>query len=151
MPSSIAAVPIQTSAAARAAAAWRDGGPGTVIRWRDPFVSPQWLRVLGALMRAYRLVFVCALQLLPRSSYGAPAHSVLDPELAPAARAAAYASSTSQEQIIDAVEKRYHAKVVRVSATTVDGRPALRLRLLSAQRVWSVVVDAATGQVLAGG
>ena len=102
-------------------------------------------------MRAYRIVLVCALQLLPRLSYGAPVHSALAAELAPAARAAAYASSTSQEQIIDAVEKRYHAKVVRVSATTVDGRPALRLRLLSAQRVWSVVVDAATGQVLAGG
>ena len=102
-------------------------------------------------MRACRLVFVCTLQLLPRLSYGAPVHSALVPELAPAARAAAYASSASQEQIIDVVEKRYHAKVVRVSATSVDGRPALRLRLLSAQRVWSLVVDAATGQVLSGG
>ena len=133
MPSSIAAVPIQTSVATCAAAAWRDGGPGTVIRWRDPLVWPQWLRVLGAVMRAYRLVFACALQLLPRLSYGAPTHSVLVPELAPAARAAAYASSTSQEQIIDEVEKRYHAKVVRVSATNVAeiGRASCRERVYS--------------------
>jgi hypothetical protein len=56
-----------------------------------------------------------------------------------------------QQQIIDSVQKRYHAKVVRVSETTVDGRPALRLRLLSAQRVWSMVVDANSGRVLSGG
>ena len=31
------------------------------------------------------------------------------------------------------------------------GRRALRLRLLSAQRVWSVVVDANSGRVLSGG
>ena len=69
---------------------------------------------------------------------------------APVARAAT-AQAASQEQVIAAVEKRYNAKVVRVTETTVAGRPALRLRLLSAQRVWSVVVDAATGQELAGG
>jgi len=69
---------------------------------------------------------------------------------APVARAAA-AQAASQEQIIAAVERRYKARVVRVTETTVAGRPALRLRLLSAQRVWSVVVDAVTGQELAGG
>ncbi len=57
----------------------------------------------------------------------------------------------SQEQIIESVQKRYNAKVVRVTETDVDGRPALRLRLLSAQRVWTVVVDASSGQVLSGG
>jgi hypothetical protein len=40
--------------------------------------------------------------------------------------------------------------VIKVEETSVAGRPALKLRLMSAQRVWSVVVDAATGQVLAG-
>ena len=60
-------------------------------------------------------------------------------------------TGASQEQIIAAIEKRYNAKVVRVTETTVAGRPALRLRLLSAQRVWNVLVDAATGQELAGG
>ena len=57
----------------------------------------------------------------------------------------------SQEQIIESVQKHYNAKVVRVTATTVDGRPALRLRLLSAQRVWSLIVDANSGRVLSGG
>lgn len=57
----------------------------------------------------------------------------------------------AQEQIIDSVQKHYHAKVVRVTETTVDGRPALKLRLLSAQRVWDVVVDANSGRVLSGG
>jgi hypothetical protein len=56
----------------------------------------------------------------------------------------------SQEQIIESVQKRYNAKVVRVTETTVEGRPALRLRLLSAQRVWTMVVDADSGQVLGG-
>jgi len=55
-----------------------------------------------------------------------------------------------QERLIASIEKRYNAKVVKVAETSVNGRPALRLRLLSAQRVWSVVVDAATGQVLGG-
>ena len=60
-------------------------------------------------------------------------------------------AGVAQEQIIDSVQKRYHAKVVRVTETTVDGRPALKLRLLSAQRVWDVVVDANSGRVLSGG
>jgi len=49
------------------------------------------------------------------------------------------------------VQKRYNARVVRVSETTVNGRAALELRLLSQQRVFNVVVDAASGQVLSGG
>ena len=61
-----------------------------------------------------------------------------------------YASPADQERLIASVEKRYNAKVVKVAETTVNGRPALKLRLLSAQRVWSVVVDASTGQVLTG-
>ena len=68
----------------------------------------------------------------------------------PVGARAATTQATSQEQIIAAVERRYNAKVVRVTETTVAGRPALRLRLLSARRVWNVLVDAATGQELAG-
>ena len=64
--------------------------------------------------------------------------------------AGGYASPANQERLIASVEKRYNARVVRVAETTFNGRPALKLRLLSAQRVWSVVVDASTGQVLAG-
>jgi len=55
-----------------------------------------------------------------------------------------------RERVIQAVQKRFNAKVVRVTETTVNGRPALELRLLSAQRVWNLVVDAATGQILSG-
>jgi nucleotide-binding universal stress UspA family protein len=55
-----------------------------------------------------------------------------------------------RERVIEALQKRYNAKVVRVTETTVNGRPALELRLLSQQRVWNLVVDAATGQLLSG-
>ncbi len=58
--------------------------------------------------------------------------------------------SGQRERVIEAVQKRFNAKVVRVTETTVNGRPALELRLLSAQRVWNLVIDATTGQVLSG-
>lgn len=57
----------------------------------------------------------------------------------------------NSDRIIDAVQKRYHARVVRVADTQVNGRAALELRLLSDQRVWTIVVDAKSGQVLSGG
>lgn len=63
---------------------------------------------------------------------------------------AAMPGAADQERLIASIEKRYNAKVVKVAETSVNGRPALRLRLLSAQRVWSVTVDATTGQVLDG-
>ena len=72
------------------------------------------------------------------------------PGFVPRSQSGGYASATDQERLIASVEKRYNAKVVKVAETTVNGRPALKLRLLSAQRVWSVVVDASTGQVLTG-
>ena len=69
----------------------------------------------------------------------------------PPARSLAGADGESRDRIIDAVQRRYHARVVRVSETSVNGRPALELRLLSEQRVFNIVVDAASGQVLSGG
>ena len=57
---------------------------------------------------------------------------------------------SQRERVIEAVQQRYHAQVVRVAETSVNGRPALELRLLSEQRVWNLLVDAATGQVLSG-
>jgi uncharacterized membrane protein YkoI len=57
----------------------------------------------------------------------------------------------SRDRIIDAIQKRFNARVVRVTELQMNGRPALELRLLSEQRVWNIVVDADTGQVLAGG
>jgi len=66
------------------------------------------------------------------------------------ARFVADDSEGQRERIIQAVQKRFNAKVVRVTDTTVNGRPALELRLLSEQRVWNLVVDASTGQILSG-
>jgi len=107
-------------------------------------------------MRACLMVLAGVGGLLPGWSSAAPVARAVTALVAIAQLATdmeplAYAQATSQEQIIAAVEKRYNAKVVRVTETTVAGRRALRLRLLSAQRVWNVVVDAATGQELAGG
>jgi hypothetical protein len=102
-------------------------------------------------MRTILVVLASTLILLPALAYGAPpaesgALGYVDPGHAHAA-----GEGVSQEQIIESVQKRYNAKVVRVTETTVDGRPALRLRLLSAQRVWTMLVDADSGRVLSGG
>lgn len=69
----------------------------------------------------------------------------------PTARTFGAGDSATRDRIIDAIQKRYKARVVRVSETTVNGRAALDLRLLSDQRVFNIVVDAASGQVLSGG
>jgi hypothetical protein len=102
-------------------------------------------------MRTILVVLACTAGLSPAWVYGEPppgtgALGYVDP-----GHARANGAGVSQEQIIESVQKRYNAKVVRVTQTTVDGRPALQLRLLSAQRVWSVVVDASSGRVLSGG
>jgi hypothetical protein len=102
-------------------------------------------------MRTILVFLASTVGLLPAFTYGAsPVESgalgYVDPGHSNAAGAGA-----NQEQIIESVQKRYNAKVVRVTETTVDGRPALRLRLLSAQRVWTMVVDADSGRVLSGG
>ena len=109
-------------------------------------------------MRAGRRFSLCAVALLLGAALGAgiPARATLAPALAafddPAqARSFAGGDGASRDRIIDAVQKRYHARVLRVSETSVNGRPALELKLLSEQRVFNIVVDAASGQVLSGG
>jgi hypothetical protein len=102
-------------------------------------------------MRTILVVLASTMCLLPEWAFGGPpaeggALGYVDPGHAHAA-----GSGVSQDQIIESVQRRYNAKVVRVTETTVDGRPALRLRLLSAQRVWTMVVDANSGRVLSGG
>jgi hypothetical protein len=102
-------------------------------------------------MRTILVVLACLLGLPIAMVYGQSpvqpgALGYVDP-----GHAHANGSGASQERIIESVQKRYNAKVVRVTETMVDGRPALRLRLLSAQRVWNVVVDANSGRVLSGG
>lgn len=52
------------------------------------------------------------------------------------------------QRIVDAVQKRYNARVVKVTEIMVDGKRAYELRLLSDERVWTVRVDAETGQEL---
>jgi uncharacterized membrane protein YkoI len=98
---------------------------------------------------AMRLSIVMLAALLGLASAGPRAHAQAAQGFVPRASAGP-PSAADQERLIAAVEKRYNAKVVRVAETSVNGRPALKLRLLSAQRVWSVVVDATTGQVLTG-
>jgi hypothetical protein len=94
-------------------------------------------------------VLGCALGLLLGPAIGTAPLAQALPAVAPPALALADAGN--RDRVIAAVQQRYHAKVVRVSETTVNGRPALELRLLSDQRVWNIVVDASTGQVLSGG
>jgi hypothetical protein len=89
-----------------------------------------------------------ALLLACGAGLGAPALAAFDDP--PMARTYG-GENSSRDRIIDSVQKRYNARVVRVSETTVNGRPALELRLLSQQRVFNVVVDAASGQILSGG
>ena len=67
------------------------------------------------------------------------------------ARILAGGDSANRDRVIESVQKRFNARGVRVAETTVNGRAALELRLLSEQRVWDIVVDAASGQVLSGG
>jgi hypothetical protein len=109
-------------------------------------------------MRAGRRYSWCAVALLLGSALGmaAPALAAATSVFAsfddpPQARSLAGTDSASRDRIIDAVQKRYHARVLRVSDTSINGRPALELRLMSEQRVFNVVVDAASGQVLSGG
>ena len=109
-------------------------------------------------MRAVRRYSLGAIALLLGAALGAamPALAAATPALAafddpPQARSFAGGEGTSRDRIIDAVQKRYHARVLRVAETSVNGRPALELRLLSEQRVFNIVVDAASGQVLSGG
>ncbi len=102
-------------------------------------------------MRAILGVLACTVSLLPGLAYGGPPGDVGALGFVASGHSHPSGQGPAQEQIIEAVQQRYRAKVVRVSETTVDGRPALRLRLLSAQRVWSMVVDANSGRVLSGG
>ena len=83
------------------------------------------------------------------ASAAVPALAAFDDS--PPARTFGGGDNSTRDRIIDAVQKHYNARVVRVSETSVNGRAALELRLLSEQRVFNIVVDAASGQVLSGG
>jgi len=102
-------------------------------------------------MRAGRRVArsLIALALVCGAGTAVPALAAFDDP--PPARTYGGNDNSARDRIIDAIQKRYKARVVRVSETTVNGRAALDLRLLSDQRVFNVVVDASSGQVLSGG
>ena len=53
----------------------------------------------------------------------------------------------SLDRVIEQVERRHHARVVRSDTTASEGHKVYVLRLLSDEgRVWTVKVDAQTGQ-----
>jgi hypothetical protein len=59
-------------------------------------------------------------------------------------------SGDARDRIIESVQRRHNARVVRVTEINVGGRLVLELRLLSDQRVWNIRVDAESGQELQG-
>ncbi|MGH8254422.1 MAG: PepSY domain-containing protein [Steroidobacteraceae bacterium] len=101
-------------------------------------------------MRAARRIPIGSIALLLGCGFGATAPALAAFDDPPMARTFS-GENSNRDRIIDSVQKRYNARVVRVSETTVNGRAALELRLLSQQRVFNVVVDAASGQILSGG
>lgn len=69
------------------------------------------------------------------------------PAAAQEARAARQGGLT-MDQAVEMAERRFHARVVRASREEENGRVVYVLRLLSDQgRVWTVRVDAETGQI----
>ena len=97
------------------------------------------------------LLMLAAAGLAAAPALSASLAAVTPAEAAMSSRAFGDNGGASRDRVIDAVQKRFNAKVVRVTETSVNGRAALELRLLSEQRVFSVVVDAESGQVLSGG
>lgn len=69
----------------------------------------------------------------------------------PRAGSFAEARAIPQDRLIEMVQRRFNARVVRVTVIESGGRRIYEMRLLSDQRVWTVRVDAETGQVLGGG
>jgi hypothetical protein len=65
--------------------------------------------------------------------------------------ASTLADDGSRDRIVDAIQRKYHARVVKVTEIVVEGRRVYALRLLSDERVWVVRVDAETGREVPGG
>lgn len=56
----------------------------------------------------------------------------------------------NRDRLIETIQRRYNAQVVRVTEVNDNGRVVYEMRLLSDRKVWNIRVDAATGQVLQG-
>jgi uncharacterized membrane protein YkoI len=62
-----------------------------------------------------------------------------------------FADDSARDRIVEAIQRKYAARVVKITEIVVDGRRVYSLRLLSdGGRVWMVRVDAETGQELTG-
>ncbi len=65
-----------------------------------------------------------------------------------ACAAAPAVANLSMDQAVKMVERRFHARVVKAETQRDNGRTVYELRLLNdAGRVWTVHVDAASGNV----
>jgi uncharacterized membrane protein YkoI len=101
-------------------------------------------------MRGHWRIFVLAMVAsgcLASAAVQAQARHLRD---APRADTFGESGAASRDRIIESIQRQYNARVVRVTDISVNGRPAMELRLLSADRVWTVRVDSASGQVIQG-
>jgi hypothetical protein len=62
------------------------------------------------------------------------------------ARPLADASEDAKSKIVEAIRRKYNAQLVRVTDATVDGKKCYEIRLRTDERLWTVRVDAETGQ-----
>lgn len=96
-----------------------------------------WHRSAGSLFPALLLL------LLPLGVAARPAGDTREPER----QQGTAPQGVSLDQAISTAERRHKARVVRASTEVSDGRRVHVLRLLSDEgRVWTVRIDAATGQ-----
>jgi hypothetical protein len=62
--------------------------------------------------------------------------------------AAIFAEGDARDRIVESIQRKYSARVVRVTEVVIAGKRVYELRLLSNQRVWMVSVDAESGREL---
>lgn len=71
------------------------------------------------------------------------------PAAAPPGEQRLAAASVSMDEAVKMAEQRFHARVVKAETQKGDGHVVYVLRLLNESgRVWTVRVDAASGEVL---
>ena len=136
------------------AGATRRAGPHSVgIHRRLPIVTPPGLTGLAGWVNRpkmhapRRCLLVVLLPALGAGGLVARAHAT-----APASNAHAVLiaqAEVSMDQAVKMVEQRFKARVVRAEAQRADGRTVYVLRLLNdSGHVWTVRVDAASGEIL---
>src|SRR5688500_15435408 len=98
---------------------------------------------IGMMMRLRLASIAAALA----AAIAVPAVGAAGEAMAPDEFSAVRYGSAPLEKVIESVERRYRANVVRVGQEEIGGRRVYVLRLLSEQgRVWTVRVDAETGR-----